>query len=196
MIVPTLMKLLPHFLFRPGMMVLLGSIYIAVYYAMAAFFHHYAKRKEMPWSSRARKRRATGGYRGFWARVWRKRGFLDRASSVLWVISAISMLVSLLVLLSVHGLKLRYIVAYYILFIFLFAICYNLAEWHYKGMIDDMEDGLIGEFQCVTMSIQLMTGGYHTSAKPADWRVEIFAGAEAVLGVFFIAVYVAKAVTG
>jgi hypothetical protein len=172
--IPLLVEFLQS-LKNPLVVVVIGLIYIVVYYFMAARFHHYAKTKN---------------YRG----IWRKKGLLDKASSVMWVLSAIGLTASLIDLMIRNALSLRYIFAYYILFVFLFAFVYNLLEWHFEGMIDGMKDGLIGEVQCLTMSIQVMTGGYHTSAKPANWRVEVMAGVQAIVGVMFIAVFVARAV--
>jgi hypothetical protein len=159
----------------PRVVVCLGVVYIAVYYFMAERFHRYAKFKK---------------YSG----VWKKWGVLDIVSSVVWIFSALGLIASLLDLLIRNNISLLYVFLYYILFIFLFAFIYSLLDWHFEGMIESLEDGLIGEIQCVTMSIQVMTGGYHTSAKPADWRVEAIAGVQAILGVMFVAIFVAKAV--
>lgn len=113
---------------EPRVVVRNGFIYIGVYYVMAAFFHHYAKRSSDT---------------GIWARFWRKGGFLDVVSSGLWLLSAGFLSLALLDLLRT-GLTLRYIIAYYILFIFLFAFIYNLLEWNFGGMVDSMKAGWIG----------------------------------------------------
>jgi hypothetical protein len=160
---------------NPRVVVCLGLVYIAVYCFMAVCFQSHAEINE---------------YSG----IWKKRGALDVVSSVLWIFSALIISVGLIDLLIVNKISLGYTVLYYIFSILLFAIIYSLLGWHFKGMIEGMAGGFREEIQCVTLSIQVMTGGYHTSAKASNWVTEAIAGVQAIEGVMFVAIFVAKAV--
>lgn len=172
--IPTVITFLQR-LNDPFYIVRIGFTYVVSYYLVSACFHYYAARP---------------GYVG----VWRRHGAVDIGSSILWCFAALTLILSLLDLLIRNELSLSYLLLYYVLFIFLFAFVYNMLEWHFPGTICDMDDGWTGEVQCITMSIQLMTGGYHTSAKPARPTAEFIAGLQALLGIMFIAVFIAKAV--
>ncbi len=159
----------------PGRVVQVGFWYVASYYVVSGFFYHYATKP---------------GYAG----VWRKNGAVDVVTSVLWCFAAIGLILSLLDLLIRNELPLGYLLVYYALFLFLFAFVYNLLEWHLPGTIDGLKDGWTGELQCMTMSIQVMTTADYTTAKPARALAEFLAGLQSLLGIVFVAVFIAKAV--
>lgn len=159
----------------PVKIIYIGFVYVASYYVVSAVFHHYSVKP---------------GYSG----IWRKNGIIDVITSVIWCIAAIGLITSLLDLLIRNELTVVYLLLYYALFLFLFAFLYNILNWHFVGTIDGLQAGWKGELQCVVMSIQVMTTGDYTSAKPAKLVAEVFACLQSLLGVLFVAVFIAKAV--
>lgn len=177
-LLPLLLSVIRRFasiLGDPELMLLVGGIYVISYYFVSAIFLSKA---------------SDGSYRG----AWRKNGPIDIATSLLWCFTALAMIVSLLGLLATNQLSLPHLLGYYALFIFLFAFVYNLLEWHFPGSIKDLTTGWSGELQSVLLSIQVMTSTDLTSARPKKSLVQVFAAIEALLGVLFVAVFIAKAV--
>ena len=106
----------------PYRIVQIGVLYIASYYVVSAFFHAYTKKDN---------------YAGFWS----KNGVADKVSSVLWCITAVVLILSLLDLVTRNELSLGYLLLYYVLFLFLFAFLYNILEWHFRGTVAHLNPG-------------------------------------------------------
>jgi len=160
---------------NPQAIVIVGLFVVASYYLVSAKFHYHSN---------------SPTYRG----VWNKNGPIDIVTSVVWALASILLILSLIDLVSRNELTLGFLLGYYTLFIFLFAIVYNVLEWHFPGGIAEQKAGWAGELQSVILSIQIMTSADYTSAKPARWDTESIASLQSLLAIFFIAVFIAKAV--
>jgi hypothetical protein len=159
----------------PNDIIPMGFFYVLSYYVVTAFTTF---------------KRARPGYNG----PWRKGGPGDIGTSIVWCLAACVLIMSLLDLLSRNELSLKQLLLYYVLFLFLFAFVYNILEWHFPGTIDGLLPGWPGELQCLSMSIQTMTTGDYTSAKPAKPIAETLSSVQLLLGVLMVAVFIAKAV--
>ena len=126
---------------------------------------------------------------------WRKNGPIDWVTSFIWSAAAVGLIVSLLVLAIRNELRLGVLLHYYALFAFLFAFLFNLLEWHCPGTLEGFAGRWSGEVQCLVLSLQALTSADFTSLRPKKRPAEVVAVFEAVLGLFFIAVFVAKAVS-
>jgi len=102
--------------------------------------------------------------------------------------------VSLVDLLVRNELALRQLLCYYGLFLFLFAFIYNMLARHFPGMIEGLRHGWTGELQCFSLSVQVVTTGDYTSARPAKPLAEFIASVQLLRGVVLVAVFIAKAV--
>jgi len=163
-----------HTLNNPSGAIPIGFAFVCSYYMVSAFFHNHDPKPT---------------YKG----VWRKGGFGDIATSMLWCSGALFLMASLVDLLVRNELSLGQLVSYYCLFLFLFAFIYNMLNRHFPGMIEGLKNGWIVELQCFSMSVQVMTTGDLTSAKPAK-PAEFIASLQLLLGLLFVAVFVAKTV--
>jgi hypothetical protein len=126
---------------------------------------------------------------------WRKNGSVDRGTSVLWSVTTVFLILSLFDLVNRNELPLRYLIHYFFLFILLFAFIYNICHWHWDGTLENAGSGWAAEVNCVIMSIGAMTTSGFMSTRPKSVLAELIASAESLLGLFFIAVFVAKAVS-
>jgi hypothetical protein len=113
---------------------------------------------------------------------------------VLWCFGALALIASLIDLVVRNELSVSFLLQYYALFLLFFAFVYNLIGWHLPGAIEGLRAGWAGELQCLIMSVQVMTTGDYTSAKPAKPISEVISAVQCLLGILFIAVFVAKAV--
>ena len=151
-------------------------IYIAAYYLVSAM------------CLRAEKKKLKDS-------LFRKNGPLDIATSVFWFLVAIVLVWSLLELCIRQEISLGYLVLYYFFFIFLFAFCYGLLEWHFPGMLETVDsDTWEAEFIYVAISIQAQTTLGFTRKKPVKPLTELIACFQALLGLFFCIVFIARAV--
>lgn len=120
---------------------------------------------------------------------------LDVITSVLWFLAAIMLVWSLLDLCILQQISLGFLVLYYFFFIFLFAFCYGLLEWHFPGMLEGVDSSTWeAEFLYIAISIQTQTTLGYTRAKPAKPLTELIACLQALLGLFFCIVFIARAV--
>ena len=151
-------------------------IFIGGYYVVSYYFIKGARTK---------------GYTG----PWRKNGALDVITSVLWCLVAALLLASLLDLTIDNRLSLQYLVQYYFFFVFLFGFIYGILHWHWPGMLRDAGDGWRAEVKYIIISIQTITTVGYTTARPEHPVTELIACSQTLLGIFFIAVFIAKAVS-
>jgi hypothetical protein len=127
--------------------------------------------------------------------IWRKNGPADIVTSIVWVLMALMLISSLLELAYKNRLGLGYLVIYYFLFIFLFAFCYGILEWHWPGMLENVNsDSWVAEWQYILVSIQTQTTLGYTQVKPGRVLTELISSLQALLGLFFTIVFIAKAV--
>lgn len=171
---PLLIKTLQA-LNNPTTIVLAGLFVVCGYYLISWFFHYYS---------------GVAGYSG----PWRKNSWIDITSSVIFTAATIATIVSLIDLACRNELTLEFLLIYYVLLIFLFAFIYNIIEWHRPGAVVGLLPGWAGELQSVILSVQIMTSADYTSAKPARLGTELLASIQSLLGILFIAVFIAKAV--
>jgi hypothetical protein len=146
------------------------------YYIVSAFCLHFAK---------------DPNYKG----PWRKYGAVDLITSSIWCVAAIGLILSLLDLAIHNELRLGFLLHYFVLVAFLFAFLFNLLEWHWPGSLEGFAGGWAGELQCLILSTQALVSADFTSLRPKKRAAEVLGVLEAVLGLFFIAVFVAKAVS-
>jgi Mn2+/Fe2+ NRAMP family transporter len=130
-------------------------------------------------------------YRG----AWRKSGIIDIASSVIWLVVTIFLILSLIDLLIRNRVSLGLILHFYVFFLFLFAFVYNILEWHDSGQISPYSGGWAGELRCLVMSIEIMTSSPYTSTKPAKLLAESIAAIQSLLGIAFVTIFIVLAVT-
>ena len=159
----------------PAVIVYVGWGYVVSYYLASWGFHYHS---------------SDANHTG----IWKKNGFADVVTSTIWSIVAIILILSLIDLLIRNELSLGFLLHYYVLFLLLFAHVYNIVEWHAPGSIGDMQAGWPGELQCVIMSIEIMTSAPYTSARPVTLVPESIAALQALLGLAFVAIFIAKAV--
>jgi len=160
----------------PKAVVLFACVFVAAYYVASALFIHF---KNQP------------SYAG----IWRHDGPIDFITSTFWMLMAVFMIISLIDLVVRNKLPLTYLFIYYMLFIFLFAFLYNVLEWHWPGVLAGVRGGWGTEFDCLIISIGAITTGGFMRARPAKWQTELLASIEQLLGLFFVAVFVAQAVS-
>ena len=160
----------------PDVFAWVGGIFVISYYATSLGFIS---------------REGVANYQGFWS----KNGFFDRATSFIWTLFAIGLIGSSVDLLLRNQLSLSLLAIYYVLFLFFFAFIYNLVAWHYPGSISNLKPGWDGEIQCLVMSVSMMTGSGHSVALPASTKTDIIAAVQSLLGLIFVAVFIAKAVS-
>lgn len=128
-------------------------------------------------------------------RLFDKNGFVDYATSVTWLGFAILLIWSLIALIFSAELTLTYLILYYFFFIFLFAFWYGILDWHRPGMLANVSrDSWRALLEHLLISVQTQTTIGYTKGKPERLPVEIIACIQALLGIFFLAIAVAKAV--
>jgi hypothetical protein len=128
--------------------------------------------------------------------IWKKHGFFDVTTSIFWSFSTVVLIVISIDLLIRNQLSLLLLANYYILFLFSFAFIYSLLDWHFAGSVENRQsDTWSGEIQSLIMSVTMMTGSGHTTVTPKGLRAESVAAIQSLLGLAFVAVFIAKAVS-
>jgi hypothetical protein len=151
-------------------------IYIVAYYAVSFSFI---------WAERNKK--LTG--------ILKRNGIVDTITSAFWIIFGVILIWSLLAITAEGNLTLGILAEFYLFFIFLFAFLYGLIEWHWPGKIASVSAAAYeAELQYFLMSVGAQTTVGFTRARPDHWVTETIAAAQYLLGVAFIAVWVALAV--
>jgi hypothetical protein len=136
------------------------------------------------------------GYEGrFKNASWlQKNGIVDWATSLVWLSSAVVLIVSFVDFVLRKKISLGDALRFYMLFIFLFAFVYRLIEWHWPGVLAQKRDGWAAEVTALTLSIGAMTGGDLGLARPTKPLLELIAALQTILGLLFVAIFIAKAV--
>jgi hypothetical protein len=159
---------------NPVIAVRVGVLFVASYYAISTISIHFDK----------------PNYSG----LWRKNGFVDIGTSVFWFGGTLLLIISFLDFVVRRQIGLVDAVKFYLLFIVLFAFVYRLLDWHFPGMLAHQRPGWAAEGSALVLSIGAMTGGDLGTARPARVLTELIAALQAVLGLLFIAIFVAQAV--
>ncbi len=127
--------------------------------------------------------------------VFKKNATFDIITSVCWVLAAIFLLWSLVELCITQEISLGFLVLYYFFFIFLFAFSYGLLEWHFPGMLEGVHSSTwTGELLYLVLSVQTQTTLGYTSARPARPLTEVIACMQALLGLFFCVIFIARSI--
>lgn len=149
--------------------------YITSYYLVSGLFIRAA-------------RKGVGGF-------WKKNGLADLVTSVIWFLVAMSLTASLIELSYGTELTLGYLMLYYFLFIFFFGFCYGLLEWHWPGMLTNVNSHeWRAECQYVLFSIQAQAALGYGDVRPGKILTEVISCIQALLGLFFTIIFIAKAV--
>lgn len=126
--------------------------------------------------------------------VWKRNGLLDVLTSITWFGFAIVLIWSLATLAFSTSLTLKDLIVYYFLFIFLFAFCYSIIGWHWdmlEGVDRNKWKSLVDH---LLISVQTQTTIGYTRAKPKHLLAEVLSCVQALLGIFLMAISIAKAV--
>lgn len=124
----------------------------------------------------------------------RKNSIVDWATSLIWLSSAVILILSFVDFVVRKKITLADALKFYILFIFLFAFVYRLIEWHWPGVLAQQRTGWAAEVAALTLSIGAMTGGDLGAARPTKPALELIAALQTILGLLFVAIFIAKAV--
>jgi len=139
--------------------------------------------------------RAVNGSTGWWWRLWNKNGPLDVMTSVLWVLGGLTLTWSLMECSLTGQLSIPYLTLYFGFFIFIFAVCYCIVEWHFGKSLRGVDPHTWrAQLQYLLVSVETQTSLGYAQAKPTRLLSECVAAVQALLGLFFVVVIIAKAV--
>lgn len=126
-----------------------------------------------------------------------KNGFLDITTSIVWAFAAVWLILSLVELAISKQLSLSILIIYYLFFIFLFAFIYALLDWHFSGMLEGVSDNeWTAEVEYLLFSVESITTLGHSRLVSRHILIDVLSALQALLGLFFIVVFVAQAVAG
>lgn len=161
--------------------------FIAYYYGMSAFAIWGANKKENP-ADGAFKQRAAG--------ILKKGAVFDRVNSGLIVIVLVLFILTLLFWSSYKSLDLVDVICFYFYFVFLFAFLYCAINWEWPTSFGKTaKDDWAAELGYLVVSIQSQTTLGYTRMRPNNKRTELVSAFQSLIGVGFVAVIVAKAIT-
>ncbi len=121
--------------------------------------------------------------------------WVDKLTSAFWIVFAVLLIWSLASHAATNALTLAALVEFYVFFLFLFAFLYGLIEWHAPGKLDGVvATEYEAEIQYLPISLGAQTTCGYTRARPSHWLTESIAAIQTLLGVGFLAVWVAIAV--
>lgn len=127
---------------------------------------------------------------------WKQNGFFDKLTSFFWLCFSAVLVGSLLELELTKSkeLTLGYVVDYYILFIFLFAFCYGIMDWHRPNIMfaEISPSPWHREVQYVIISFQTQSTLGYTRARPNHFLPELISCIQVFLGIFFIVTSISK----
>jgi hypothetical protein len=158
----------------PAVFAALGWIFVASYYVTSWGFIAHEKAKKG---------------------IWKKNGFFDRATTFIWFGFTVALIISSIDLIVKNEMSLTMLAIYYVLFLFLFAFIYNLIAWHSPGSVEKLGLGWTTEIQCLILSVSMMTGSGHTTVQPKNAVSDSIASVQSLIGLAFVAVFIAKAVS-
>jgi hypothetical protein len=151
--------------------------FIALYYAVSFLFI---------WAAR----------RGKAVQLLARDGWLDKLTSAFWLLFALILIWSLVAHAASNQLTLATLVEFYVFFLFLFAFLYGLIEWHFPGKITTVTaTEYEAEIQYLLVSIGAQTLAGYTRTTPSHWVTECIAALQSLLGLGFLAVWIATAVS-
>ena len=151
-----------------------GAVYFGIYLGLTGLFYS------------AHRNRQT---QGFFAR----NGVVDVVTSLALVGVTLWLIVHVIWLAAHQFLTFPFLLAYYGLFVLLFSGVYSLIEWHFPRSLENAaENCWETELQCLILGLQPMATLGPTRATPRRYLAELVACAQAILGIFFIGVFVAR----
>jgi hypothetical protein len=159
---------------RPWMPILAGGLYFGLYLWVTQLF--YAE-------DRAGRREG----------LFKRNGAFDVLTSLALIGVTLWLIVNVIVLAANQLLTFPFLFAYYVLFIFLFSGIYSLIQWHFPASLEGAApSSWETELQCLILSLQTITTLGPTRVKPLSYLTELTACGEAILGIFFIGIFVAR----
>jgi hypothetical protein len=127
--------------------------------------------------------------------IFRKQTGVDYCTTALILLAPLFLLFVLPTWAAFISLSLFELLAFYIYFVFFFAFIYCSLNWHSPGAIAAIQnDNWYAEIQYLIVSLQSQTTLGYTRARPNDLFTEFFSAVQALIGVLFVAVAIAKAV--
>jgi hypothetical protein len=154
-------------------------IYIVAYYVVTH------------WSLRAARQASPKG----WLKLWKKNGALDIATSVIWLLGGVILVWSLMALSRSDERSVGLLALYYGYFILIFAFCYCIVEWHFGNSLEGVNATTWrAQLQYLLVSTETQTMLGYCQVKPKRLLSEGLAAVQALLGLFFVVVFVAEAV--
>lgn len=177
-----MMDWLSHLVHDPDRLSIFCAAYIASYYFVSIFSIRAAKAE----------RANPGSTKRWW---WRKDGPLDIITSITWLGFAVLLIWSLSTQAFSASLTLSDLIQYYFLFIFLFAFCYGILDWHWGDMLEGVDhDSWQALLEHILISVQTQTTIGYTRGRPKRLVVDFIACLQALLGIFLITISIARAV--
>lgn len=159
---------------RAWMPLLAGGVYLALYFWLTQLFYAEFHKK-----------------RG--QELFKRNGSFDILTSAALIVVTLLLIGNVILLAATYQLTFPFLLAYYGLFILLFSGIYSLIEWHYPGSLKGAAASCWEtELQCLVLSLQTMTTLGPTRVSPQGYLAELIACAEAIIGIFFIGVFVAR----
>lgn len=163
----------------PGSISIICSACVILYYGVSALFISANKDLNSP------------------PKFFKKNGIIDWVTSTIWITCTVVLIYSLFNLCIIKmTMSLGYLVIYYFLFIFLFSIIYGIIDWHTTGLFEGIpETGKwLAEARYLILSIQTQTTLGYSTSKPKDWRVELLTCVHALLGIFFMTIFISLSI--
>jgi hypothetical protein len=178
------MDWLTNLVHDPSRLSIVCAVYIISYYLVSSFSIKAAKAEK----------KNPGSTANSW---WKKNGGLDKLTSVTWLGFAVLLIWSLSTQAFSASLTLSDLIQYYFLFIFLFAFCYGILDWHWGDMLgneDAHHDSWEALAEHILISVQTQTTIGYTRVRPKRLIVDFIACLQALLGIFLITIAIARAV--
>jgi len=126
---------------------------------------------------------------------FRKGSQMDYLISFLILAAPVGLLIVLPTWSSFISLPLHELLAFYFYFLFFFAFIYCESNWHFSGALTEVQkDDWAAELRYFVISLQTQTTLGYTRTRPNNIATELFSGLQALIGVLFVAVVIAKAV--
>lgn len=148
---------------------------VGLYYLVSAFFIECGPRSQ-EWN------------------LFKKNGILDWLTSWIWIVCSISLFLISLSALVEQVMPMSMLLFYYSLFTFYFAFLYALLDWHWT-MIEDAGTKWVAEGRYLLLSLQAMINAPFTLAKPRHPVAKVLTTLQTLIGLVFVAVFVAKTVS-
>ena len=129
-------------------------------------------------------------------KAFRRNGSLDKGSSIFWIVASIILIITFFTFASSNKLTIFQLGCFYLLFIFMFAMIYGIAEWHKEGVLENVDSSQkVSELKYLIMSIQTQTSLGYTTIRPKNVYVELLCCIQVLLGFIFYVFFISKALS-